>query len=55
MVAKGINVNAIASGYIATNNNKALRDNPERNITILSRIPQKRWENRRTSEALQFS
>ena len=41
--SKGINVNAIAPGYIATDNTKALRDNPSRNKAILDRIPQGRW------------
>lgn len=39
----GINVNAIAPGYIATNNTTALRDDPQRNAEILSRIPAGRW------------
>ncbi|KGM48151.1 2-dehydro-3-deoxy-D-gluconate 5-dehydrogenase KduD [Pseudooceanicola atlanticus] len=41
--AKGINVNAIAPGYIATNNTQALRDDPERSKAILDRIPAGRW------------
>jgi len=41
--AKGINVNAIAPGYIATNNTEALRDDPDRNQAILDRIPAGRW------------
>ncbi len=41
--SKGINVNAIAPGYIATDNTQALRDNEERSSAILSRIPQGRW------------
>jgi 2-dehydro-3-deoxy-D-gluconate 5-dehydrogenase len=40
---KGINVNAIAPGYIATDNTKALRNNSERANSILSRIPAGRW------------
>ena len=36
-------VNAIAPGYIATDNTQALQDNPERNKAILSRIPMSRW------------
>lgn len=40
---KGVNVNAIAPGYIATNNTRALRDDPERNRQILERIPAGRW------------
>ena len=41
--AKGINVNAIAPGYIATNNTSALRDDETRNREILGRIPAGRW------------
>lgn len=41
--AKGINVNAIAPGYIATNNTEALRNDPVRNQAILERIPAGRW------------
>ena len=41
--AKGINVNAIAPGYIATNNTAALQADPERNRAILERIPAGRW------------
>lgn len=41
--AKGINVNAIAPGYIATNNTTALREDPVRNTAILERIPAGRW------------
>ncbi len=40
---RGINVNAIAPGYIATNNTEALRADPARNEAILARIPQGRW------------
>ncbi len=40
---KGININAIAPGYIATDNTEALRNNPERADSILSRIPAGRW------------
>ena len=40
---KGINVNAIAPGYIATNNTQALRDDPDRNRAILDRIPAGHW------------
>ncbi|MFI5908395.1 SDR family oxidoreductase [Dactylosporangium sp. NPDC051541] len=42
---RGVNVNAIAPGYIATDNTRALRDNPERNRSILERIPAGRWGN----------
>jgi len=41
--AKGITVNAIAPGYIATNNTEALRNDPDRNAAILDRIPAGRW------------
>jgi 2-deoxy-D-gluconate 3-dehydrogenase len=41
--AQGINVNAIAPGYIETNNTKALRADPVRNAAILERIPAGRW------------
>lgn len=41
--AHGINVNAIAPGYFATNNTKALRADPERNAAILGRIPAGHW------------
>ncbi|ASY66194.1 2-deoxy-D-gluconate 3-dehydrogenase (plasmid) [Sinorhizobium sojae CCBAU 05684] len=41
--AKGINVNAIAPGYIATNNTEALRADEGRNKAILDRIPAGRW------------
>lgn len=41
--AKGINVNAIAPGYIATNNTQALRADVDRNKSILERIPAGRW------------
>lgn len=39
----GITVNAIAPGYIATNNTEALRNDPERSRQILERIPAGRW------------
>jgi len=41
--AKGINVNAIAPGYFATNNTEALRADETRNRQILERIPAGRW------------
>jgi 2-deoxy-D-gluconate 3-dehydrogenase len=41
--SKGVNVNAIAPGYMATDNTKALRDDPQRNRQILERIPAGRW------------
>lgn len=40
---RGVNVNAIAPGYIATDNTQALRDDPGRNRAILDRIPAGRW------------
>ena len=39
----GVNVNAIAPGYFATDNTWALRDDPIRSAAILSRIPAGRW------------
>jgi 2-deoxy-D-gluconate 3-dehydrogenase len=41
--AKGVNVNAIAPGYISTDNTEALRNDPDRNSSILARIPVGRW------------
>ncbi len=41
--AHGVNVNAIAPGYIATDNTQALRDDPARHRSILERIPAARW------------
>ena len=41
--ARGINVNAIAPGYVETNNTAALRSDAERNADILKRIPAGRW------------
>ena len=40
---KGVQVNSIAPGYIATDNTQALRDNEERSEAILARIPAGRW------------
>ncbi|GGD07430.1 2-dehydro-3-deoxy-D-gluconate 5-dehydrogenase KduD [Aureimonas glaciei] len=40
---RGINVNAIAPGYIETNNTEALRADAARNTDILKRIPAGRW------------
>ncbi|HEX8425534.1 SDR family oxidoreductase [Hymenobacter sp.] len=40
---RGVNVNAIAPGYIATDNTEALRNDPDRSQSILSRIPANRW------------
>ncbi len=39
----GLNINAIAPGYFATNNTKALREDPVRSKAILDRIPAERW------------
>jgi 2-deoxy-D-gluconate 3-dehydrogenase len=39
----GINANAIAPGYMATENTRLLRENPERSGEILGRIPMGRW------------
>ena len=41
--SKGVNVNAIAPGYIATDNTTLLRTDAERNDAILARIPMGRW------------
>ncbi|HEY8990367.1 MAG TPA: SDR family oxidoreductase [Luteolibacter sp.] len=41
--AKGVQVNAIAPGYIATDNTEALRNDPVRQQAILGRIPAGRW------------
>lgn len=40
---RGVNVNAIAPGYIATDNTEALRNDPDRSASILGRIPAGRW------------
>lgn len=40
---KGVNINAIAPGYIRTDNTQALQDDQERNKSILERIPAGRW------------
>jgi 2-deoxy-D-gluconate 3-dehydrogenase len=40
---KGVTINAVAPGYIATDNTKALREDPIRNKAILDRIPAGRW------------
>ena len=40
---KGVQVNAIAPGYIATDNTQALQDDPDRCEAILGRIPAGRW------------
>lgn len=43
--SKGININAIAPGYIATDNTEALQNDETRNRQILERIPAGRWGN----------
>jgi 2-deoxy-D-gluconate 3-dehydrogenase len=39
----GVNVNAVAPGYIATDNTRALREDEARSLQILERIPAARW------------
>jgi 2-deoxy-D-gluconate 3-dehydrogenase len=41
--SRGVQVNAIAPGYITTDNTAALRADPDRNTAILARIPAGRW------------
>jgi 2-deoxy-D-gluconate 3-dehydrogenase len=41
--SRGVNVNAVAPGYISTDNTAALRADEERNKSILGRIPAGRW------------
>ena len=43
--ASNIQVNAIAPGYMRTDNTQALQDNPTRNEAIINRIPTGRWGN----------
>ncbi len=43
LAAHNINVNAIAPGYMATDNTAPLRADPDRNKAILARIPADRW------------
>jgi len=43
LAPRGITVNAIAPGYMATSNTKPLRDDPVRSKSILERIPAGRW------------
>lgn len=43
LAAHGICTNAIAPGYIATENTRPIRENPARNEAILNRIPAGRW------------
>jgi 2-deoxy-D-gluconate 3-dehydrogenase len=40
---RGVTVNAIAPGYISTDNTQALQDDPDRSRSILDRIPAGRW------------
>jgi 2-deoxy-D-gluconate 3-dehydrogenase len=41
--SRGVTVNAIAPGYIVTDNTQALQDDPDRSRSILERIPAGRW------------
>jgi 2-deoxy-D-gluconate 3-dehydrogenase len=41
--SQGINVNAIAPGYMTTDNTASLRADPQRNLAILARIPAGKW------------
>ncbi|HLU55913.1 MAG TPA: SDR family oxidoreductase [Pseudonocardia sp.] len=41
--SRGVNVNAVAPGYVATDNTRELREDPARSQEILSRIPAGRW------------
>ena len=43
LAAKGLNVNAIAPGYMATDNTAQLRADANRSESILARIPAGRW------------
>ena len=43
--SKGLNINAIAPGYFATDNTQALREDEQRNAAISARIPAGRWGN----------
>jgi 2-deoxy-D-gluconate 3-dehydrogenase len=40
---RGVNVNAIVPGYVATDDTRPLREDPARNAAILERIPAGRW------------
>jgi 2-deoxy-D-gluconate 3-dehydrogenase len=40
---RGVNVNAVAPGYIKTDNTRPLSDDPDRSAGILARIPAGRW------------
>jgi 2-deoxy-D-gluconate 3-dehydrogenase len=41
--SRGVNVNAVAPGYVRTDNTRALQDDPVRSDQILNRIPAGRW------------
>jgi 2-deoxy-D-gluconate 3-dehydrogenase len=41
--ASGVNVNAVAPGYVATDNTAALQDDPDREAALLDRVPLGRW------------
>jgi 2-deoxy-D-gluconate 3-dehydrogenase len=43
MASCGVSVNAIAPGYVATDNTRALRDDPVRNAAVLDRVRAGRW------------
>ena len=43
LAGRGVTVNAIAPGYIATDNTQALQDDPDRSKAILDRVPVGRW------------
>jgi 2-deoxy-D-gluconate 3-dehydrogenase len=43
LAGRGINVNGIAPGYMATDNTRPLREDPKRSAEILARIPAGRW------------
>jgi len=41
--ARGVNVNAVAPGYVATDNTAALQDDPDRSAALMARVPAGRW------------
>ena len=41
--AQGVNVNALAPGYVATDNTAALQADPERTAALMARVPAGRW------------
>jgi len=55
LAAHNINVNAIAPGYMETDNTTALRADAKRNAEILARIPAGRWVRRKICKARRFS